>query len=173
MVPRLSILPIWVCAALAMISGNGLAFVLTVGLILAYAAAITSLGLALATWIPRLGRVVTTSVIAYVLVTVGWPILLSGVSSYRYTNPDTWHALNSASPFFGINAMTGLSARLGFTNGYGSGGISDLGAEVSYFWAAVWIVAYAAIAGVLALAVRLSFDRCVGRATGKAQRDQF
>ncbi|HEV3120788.1 MAG TPA: ABC transporter permease, partial [Isosphaeraceae bacterium] len=125
MVPRLSILPIWVGAALAMITSRGLAFVLMVGLILAYAAAITSLGLALATWIPRLGRVVSTSTIAYVLVSVGWPILLLEVTNWRFSDRATWLAVSSASPFLGIYTMTGLSGRLGFANGYGSGGITD------------------------------------------------
>jgi ABC-type Na+ efflux pump permease subunit len=55
MVPRLAILPIWVAAGAAMVTDGGMGLVLMIGLILAYAAAITSLGLAVATWVPRLG----------------------------------------------------------------------------------------------------------------------
>src|SRR3954451_19079348 len=107
MVPRLAILPIWVSAGLAMVSGQGIAFALLVGLILAYAAAITSFGLALATWIPNLSRVVTISVVVYLMVTVGWPILLLGLGEFGgYYNGDTWLALSWASPFFGIYSMT-------------------------------------------------------------------
>ena len=50
--------------------------VLMIGLILAYAAAITSLGLAAATWIPRLGRVITVCVVSYLLISLGWPLFL-------------------------------------------------------------------------------------------------
>ena len=53
MVPRLAILPIWITAGASMITDGGLGLVLMIGLILAYAAAITSLGLAVATWVPR------------------------------------------------------------------------------------------------------------------------
>ena len=81
MVPRLAILPIWVAAGAAMITDGGIGLVLMIGLILAYAAAITSLGLAVATWVPRLGRVITVSVMAYVLVAVGWPLVLQVLPS--------------------------------------------------------------------------------------------
>jgi len=42
------------------------------GLVLSYGAALASLGLALATWMPRAGWVATLGVAAHVLVTVGW-----------------------------------------------------------------------------------------------------
>ena len=45
-------------------------------IVLVHGAAITSLGLALATWIPRPGRAVGLTVVAYVLVSVGWMILI-------------------------------------------------------------------------------------------------
>ncbi len=49
--------------------------VMMAGLILAAGAVITSLGLALAIWIPRVGRAVGFSVSAYLVLSVGWPIL--------------------------------------------------------------------------------------------------
>ena len=76
MVPRLAILPIWVAAGASMITDGEIGLVLLIGLILAYSAAIISIGLAVATWVPRLGRVVTVSVMAYVLVAAGWPLVL-------------------------------------------------------------------------------------------------
>src|SRR5262249_52456324 len=104
MIPRLAILPIWVAAGASMITGGGLGLVLMIGLILAYAAAITSLGLALATWIPRLGRVITVSVMTYILVAVGWPLVLEvlpALPAFRGTPfqpPPDWHGLILASP---------------------------------------------------------------------------
>src|SRR3954451_8927345 len=114
MVPRLAILPIWVAAGLAMVSGQGIAVALLVGLILAYAAAITSLGLALATWIPNLSRVVTISVVVYLMVSIGWPLLVlaPGAVGNSY-GEHTWLALSSASPFFGAFSMTLLSGSFG------------------------------------------------------------
>jgi hypothetical protein len=46
---------------------------LVVGEMLSYGAAITSLGLLLATWIARPGRAIAISVAAFVLVAIGWP----------------------------------------------------------------------------------------------------
>ena len=43
---------------------------------LSYGAAITSMGLALATWVPRLGRAIAINVVIFVLITIGWPLLL-------------------------------------------------------------------------------------------------
>ncbi len=49
---------------------------LPAALILAYGVFITSLGLALATWVPRLGRAVALCVVVDVLITVGWFFLI-------------------------------------------------------------------------------------------------
>ena len=167
LVPRLLILPTWVAAGMAMVSGQVVAALLLVGLILAYAAAITSLGLALATWMPRMSRVVTASVIAYVLASVGWPILLEGLHAYSYGDPESQFARSLASPFLGIYALSGLAGRLAYsTNSMGSGGYSERGIALIYDWAARWIVVYGTTAAVLALATRATFDRCLGRVYG-------
>ena len=163
MVPRLLILPTWVAVGVAMISGHGLAALLMVGLILAYAAAIVSFGLALSTWMPRVGRVVTTIIIVYAMASIGWPILHE---SYGYRSNGGWPTYPGAtqgSPFVGILVMTMLSARfdLGFTQ-YGHG---DAAAAEAYGWALAWIIIYGAIAGLFALATRLSFDHYMGRAS--------
>ena len=68
----LAILPGIVTFAIACRHGRWVAVPLVVGLLLSFGAALTSLGLALATWIPRQGRVMALTVTAYVLVTVGW-----------------------------------------------------------------------------------------------------
>ena len=57
-VPPLTVLPVLIAAALSTHTGFALGPALIGGLILAYGAAITSLGLALATWLPRMGRAI-------------------------------------------------------------------------------------------------------------------
>ena len=54
--------------------GYWVGFGLLLALVLAYGAAITSLGLAAATWVRRLGRAVALCVTSYVLFVVIWPI---------------------------------------------------------------------------------------------------
>ena len=109
MVPRLAILPIWVSAGAAMVTDGFIGLALMIGLILAYAAAITSFGLAAATWIPRLGRVITLTVLTYLLVAAGWPLMLQTLPilpSYRFLYQRSCDGLFLASPFFGIYATT-------------------------------------------------------------------
>ncbi len=45
-------------------------------IVLVHGAAITSLGLAIATWIPHPGRAVSLTVVAYALVSVGWAVMV-------------------------------------------------------------------------------------------------
>jgi hypothetical protein len=78
--------------------------VLVVGLVVAYGAALTSLGLALATWVPRLGRAVGLCVAAHVGVTVGWVVLVAILTPRApgLTGP----GLASFSPFLGVMLPT-------------------------------------------------------------------
>ena len=147
MVPRLAILPIWVAAGAAMITDGGIGLVLLIGLILAYAAAITSIGLAVATWVPRLGRVITVSVMAYVLVAAGWPLVLRVLPSlpaFRmmpfYEQPN-WDGLSLASPFFGIYATTEWASRWSFGDpNYFRWGSGPPLAHGDPTWPLIWIV---------------------------------
>jgi len=169
MIPRLAILPIWVSAGAAMITDGGIGLVLMIGLILSYAAAITSLGLAVATWVPRLSRVITISVMAYVLVAVGWPLLLRLLPSLPVfrTAPwePNWDGLGFASPFFGIYATTEWASRWSYAslNTYSGLGSGPPLAHGDPSWPLIWIVVYSAIALILALATLRTFDRCLGR----------
>ena len=54
---------------------------LIVGQMLSYGAAITSVGLALATWVRRLGRAIAINVLIFFFFTVGWPLLLESFIS--------------------------------------------------------------------------------------------
>src|SRR5262249_32244092 len=122
MVPRLAILPIWVAAGASMVTGRGIGLVLMIGLILADAAAITSLGLAGAARGPPLGPVITISVMAYVLVAVGWPLLLQvlpGLPAFRmipFDQRPNWDGLCLASPYYGISATTEWAARWSYAS---------------------------------------------------------
>lgn len=161
-VPRLLILPTWVAFGMAMLSGNVLAALLMVGLILAYASAFVSLGLALSTWMPRQGRVVTAVVLTYAMVSIGWPVLLASLWSYPYGDPHRYGGLSMASPYLGIRTTTALAAHFNFYGPNHPGYID--GAGYAYAWAFTWLIIYGAIAAALTLATRLSFDRCMGRA---------
>ncbi len=172
MVPRLAIMPIWVAAGAAMITGSGLGLVLMFGMILAYAAAITSIGLAAATWIPRLGRVITVSVMAYMLVAVGWPLLirvlpfLPAFRSNPWQPPAEYDGLTLASPFFGIYATTEWACRWPYgDNFYTYWGYGPPLAHDDATWPLIWIGVYSAIAVILLLATLRTFDRCLGRVT--------
>jgi ABC-type transport system involved in multi-copper enzyme maturation permease subunit len=168
MVPRLAILPIWVSTGAAMVSDGGFGAVLMIGLILAYAAAITSAGLALATWVPRLGRVISMTVLAYVLVAVGWPLLLKVLPRLPAFAMTPWQqepdldGLALASPFFGVAATTEWASRLSFA-GYAYSPWGGPVMDWNPLWALFWIGAYSAVAIVLVFATLRTFDRCLGR----------
>jgi ABC-type transport system involved in multi-copper enzyme maturation permease subunit len=169
MVPRLAILPAWVCGGLAMFSGNGVAFLLIVALVLAQAAAITSLGLLIATWVSRLGRAVAWSVTCYLGFAAGAAVVLLPLrylwwSMYGpgYGDADDWRdGLMLSSPFNGVAALTEQAGSL-WQNPWGL--ISPGGrVELLYGWSLLWVLAYSALAVLLALLARASFDRKLGR----------
>jgi hypothetical protein len=153
-----------------MITDGGLGLVLMIGLILAYAAAITSLGLAAATWVPRLGRVITVSVMAYLLVAVGWPIalqVLPNLPAFRtmfWRSQPNWDGLSLASPFFGVYATTEWASRWSYgSDNFFTRGFDRPLANYDPTWPLIWIGAYSAIALILTFATLRTFDRCLGR----------
>ncbi len=161
-VPRLAILPIWVGIGAAMVSTGWDGLILMIGLILAYAAAITSFGLALATWVKRLGRVVVINVLTYVLIALGWLLVvavLPALSSFR-VSPGDLDGLAMASPFVGIYETTERAARVSFAMWEH--------AIWNPLWPLFWIGIYCAVAAILVLATLLTFDRCMGRTANRA-----
>jgi ABC-type transport system involved in multi-copper enzyme maturation permease subunit len=124
-------------------------------LIIAQGAAIASLGLALATWMPRAGRAVTWTVTALVAVTVGWPVvgmmLLGGPNGDSI--PQTVVILGS--PFYNIALPTILLER-----NVGLPRDMEVGVPIAVFF---WTITYGSIALGLFLATLFSFDRCMGR----------
>ena len=120
--------------------------------VLAYGAAITSLGLALATWIPRMDRAIGLTAGLYVVVLVG--AVVFGMAVFGEGPASVGPGVAAASPFWGvgftsamIGGMVGPGRRFGTQSG----------------WLAFWIVAYGLVASGLLLATLKTFNRCLGR----------
>ena len=84
--------PVLLAGMLVAESGRWLSYLLLLGLTTAYCAVITSLGLALATWVSRLGRAVALTVSICIVFWIGWIILvfllaIPGPSSDRFLVP--------------------------------------------------------------------------------------
>jgi ABC-type transport system involved in multi-copper enzyme maturation permease subunit len=131
----------------------GLVLLLT-ALMLAYGAAVTSLGLALATWVKRFGVAIGLSVAIYVLVTGGAVLLplavgAGGRDSYAFM-----------SPWYGAGELTfEIDERGRFVEPVG--------------WKIAWGVFHALAALALAVATRRTFDRCMGRVTGPIRKVRY
>jgi ABC-type transport system involved in multi-copper enzyme maturation permease subunit len=126
-----------------------LAFVL----MLAYGAAVTSIGLACATWIRRLGRAVAASVVVYALVTVGWLALMGALE--RSAGHHRFIQLATASPFYGPGELAHESGEL-----YQR---TPAGDPECYGPLTFWTGFYGLVALLLYLAVLATFNRCLGR----------
>jgi ABC-type transport system involved in multi-copper enzyme maturation permease subunit len=124
---------------------------LVLGLVLAYGAAITSLGLALATWIERTGRVLALCVAIYVVASIGWVAL---VVMLRLVAKSFGLYCVMESPFYGVAFLTiAISETTGPQPFWPGSAIA----------AAVWIGINAAVAALLLAATWRTFDRCMGR----------
>lgn len=172
LVPRLMIFPVWVSCALALISDRWLGAFWMTALTLAYAAAITSLGLAVGTWVRHPGRAIAVGVLAYVLVTVGWPASLGGVTALLGSWSQTWDKLLLGSPFFAVKVTTEHAGRFGQSAfGWYGWGAWDNWLANEPWWPLGWVFVYGAAAALLLAATLATFDRCLGRATVEVRRD--
>jgi ABC-type transport system involved in multi-copper enzyme maturation permease subunit len=154
-VAALALLPALVATAYAAHSQRWLGVALVSGLVLAHGAAVTSLGLALATWVSRLDRALIFSAAASVTVTAVWVPLVA----FLVPQTDLALGLASASPMFGVAVITAemvLASPLQWTS--------------RVQWALFWILAYSGLALALLRATLASFDRCLGRNTPAAAR---
>jgi ABC-type Na+ efflux pump permease subunit len=140
--------------------GNGMAYLLLIGSILAFGAAITSLGLALATWVSRLGRAVALCVTAYALISIGWPILIALLSSPEPNG----RSLVMGSPAVGAFIETALISPGSFVSRD-----APLENEVA---ASIWITIDLVAAAALFAATLSSFDRCLGRMPERGERPE-
>ena len=150
-VPILAVLPGVLALGLGLKRGQGLAAIpfaaLIASLVIAYGAVITSLGLAIATWQPRLGRAVAFSVAIYVIVTVVYPAI--AITTARLGPRDT--TVLWPSPFFGMFLPMGWLAWDLFMG---------KGAHIVMF---VWIAVTVAIAYVILRVTIAVFDHLLGR----------
>jgi hypothetical protein len=148
-VPWLAILPGIVAAAHAVPLGRWVGIPLVVATVLAQGAAVTSLGVALAIWIPRLDRALTLSAAVAVFFTVAWIPLMFVLSGQ---DRELGMGLAAASPLFGVGAFT-------------SEMVDAPPTDWSRFmgWAAFWIVVAAVASLALLCAALASFDACLGR----------
>jgi len=133
---------------------------LIVAMILVPGAAIVSLGVALATWIPKLGRAVTWSVSAYVLLNIGWLIAVETMYAGSPSPMSDYLAL--ASPWF---AAASLTEALSILRAWPAG-------DSHLLWGAGWTVLFAFSAILLFLVTLLTFDRCLGRMSHQPRRKQ-
>jgi ABC-type Na+ efflux pump permease subunit len=151
-VPPLTVLPVLIAAAMATRTRFALGPVLVGGLVIAYGAAITSLGLALATWTSRMGRAIGLTAGLHVIVMIA--AIPVGMIFFSSDPGGAAFGVASASPFFGVGYS---SATFGGNAGPGH----ELGRHAA--WIAAWIVAYGLVAAGLLLATLKTFNRCLGR----------
>jgi ABC-type transport system involved in multi-copper enzyme maturation permease subunit len=151
LVPPLAILPVLVVYGKVSPDGDPWPVALMMAaFVLCAGAAITSLGLAMATWCSRLGRAVGVTVSLYLLMAVGWFFGLWAVRD----SADTQRMM-MGSPFFWAGIVTDSADRRYYSD---------------YQQAAIgWTLAYALAAWALLAATLKTFDRCLGRVEGHSQ----
>jgi ABC-type transport system involved in multi-copper enzyme maturation permease subunit len=160
-VPPLTVLPVLIAAALATHTGFALGPALIGGLVFAYGAAITSLGLALATWLPRMDRAIGLTAGLYVVVLIG--VIPVGTTLFGKGPSGARDGFAAASPFWGVGFS---SAMFGGTAGPGHE------IEKQAAWLVFWIVAYGLVAIGLLLATLRTFNRCLGRIDNRLPGEQ-
>src|SRR5262249_31772979 len=104
-VPPLAVLPVLIAAALATHTGFALGPARIGGLVVAYGAAITSLGLALATWLPRMGRAIGLTAGLYVAVLIG---AIPARNLFGAGPSGAGDGFASASPLWGVGFSSAL-----------------------------------------------------------------
>jgi ABC-type transport system involved in multi-copper enzyme maturation permease subunit len=144
-------------------SGHWISYLLMLGLIAAYCAVITSLGLALATWISRLGRAVALTVSVCVVFSIGW-VVLAFLLAFPGRNDNFVVPMVMGSPLYGTIFATLAVAPGGLQL---PGGVNAIALA---FGTIFWTVIHSGVALLLFLATLASFDRCLGRISEVALR---
>jgi ABC-type transport system involved in multi-copper enzyme maturation permease subunit len=127
---------------------------LIVGQMLSYGAAITSVGLALATWVRRLGRAIAINVLIFFFFTIGWPLFLeSFIWPLRaWLGRPSMDAIMLISPM--VAPMVALQCLLDYPSSARWG---------MWVIAQVWCVVAAGFAAAMFWAALKTFDPCMGR----------
>jgi len=154
--PAIAIWPALVAFVPAREHGYWSIYAMLPPLVLAYAAAITSMGLAVATWVRREARAVALGVAAYVAWVVGQPVL----EIYLLLNADARFraGMMVGDPAFGVWLLT-------YCLNDGGVGTADgwFTASDAILWALLWTIVYAGASRLQFLATLASFDGCLGR----------
>ena len=151
-----AIWPAATTAFLAYESGYWIGVLLLTGLVLAHGAAITSLGLAIATWVSRVGRAIAVCVTLYVLFVIGWPIAVS--LFLRGGSRSIGQPLVTGDPAVGVMFATMATS----PSGFGPIAPGAMRGEV-FLWTFGWIVVLTIVAAALFDATSATFDGCLGR----------
>ena len=159
-VPPLLILPVVVATALSFHTGRYWGVALMAALILAYGAAITSLGLALATWIPRMGRAAVLTVGLYTSMSIAW--IPADLFRLREGRGTTASASRRAARPWASASTARCSPATGRRREFAS----------QTLWTLFWTIAYGGVALALLLATLGTFNRCLGRIDGPSIRDE-
>ena len=141
-------------------SGHWVGYLAFLGLMLAYSAVIASLGLALATWVSRLGRAVALCVATYAVMSTGWVLL-----TVLLFAPDPWgRYVLMGTPAYGTLLATSI---------VGPMPMAIPGDWTAGLIAAVcWTLLHLGLAAALFAATLATFDHCRGR-TSKPLRHPF
>jgi ABC-type transport system involved in multi-copper enzyme maturation permease subunit len=127
---------------------------LLVGLVLGYGAAVTSLGLAVATWVASSSRAIALAVIVYVLDVISFVLILIANTLGNQPNNRLERTLGLGSPWFGPGQVTADLYQIGVN-------YSPLRADFQP--AQNWAIGYG-LAGILLLGLTLAtFDVSLGR----------
>ena len=146
--PPWLVLPVVLATALSSHTGHYWGVALMAALILAYGAAITSLGLALATWIPRMGHAAALTVGLYTSMSIAWIPL-----TFSVFPGDDGIGIAAGSPPMGVGIYSALLAGTRPQHEFAS----------QTLWTLFWTVAYGGVALALLLATLGTFNRCLGR----------
>ena len=138
--------------------GNWLAYFLLLALVSAYSAAIASVGLALATWISRLGRAVAVCTTVCVGFSFGWMFLVMAL----FPPKSTGYLLIMGSPLFGTASATSLV-------GAGANNVVGQYTGAATAGAFLWIFLHGGAAAFLFFATWATFDHCLGRVSSTAR----
>jgi ABC-type transport system involved in multi-copper enzyme maturation permease subunit len=162
LVPKLAILPGLIALGIALRRGLGFESFAFGGLIalvvVAIGAVVTSVGLALAAWQPRLGRAIGMAVGLYLFATVIYPTVVLMLD--RHSGPGEMYLL-WPSPFFAMfDPLSRITWRMAFFGGV----------EAHLIGMTIWVVVASMFAGFLFWLTLWNFDRLLGRVPDRSKR---